>query len=155
VTIDVTVGPFDLGEITLPTVELDRGSVPRLSVESFSRVVGVEFQGTRTVEVPTGEPPRVDVDFTGLLEAGLPDSLAGLTSTPVDTLRQALTDATELPADLFTQPAAYVFETAFAELESRVTEATARRIRELANGFLEVVLSEGTKQDLRSTREEG
>jgi hypothetical protein len=137
-----------LGSVPLPDVGagvLARFPLPRITVESEE--VAVPRPGTLGV--------AVDVDTDRLAAALLPPGALAFLRSPQESVLQALTDATGVSPELFTDTPRFVFETVFAELESRVTEATARRIRELTNGFLELVLTEETKQDLRDrTREE-
>lgn len=137
----------DLGSIRLPSVgpkELARFRVPTVQTNSSA----LEVPDPATLEL------LVDVDTDTLADELLPDgSLSFLRDTNSAVLR-ALTDTTGVATELFTDTASYVFETVFAELESRVTVDVAERIRRLAEGFLQLLLSDETKQELRQQRRE-
>jgi len=153
-TVEIDLNDIPLGSVELPTVEIPVPEIPSLAVEPFRVLSSVSFTGTQTVQVPTGAAPTVSIKFQKLLEAQLPQRLSGLTRDPVGTLTAALTAETNLPPRLLAEPGKFIFQTAFAQLEANVNPQVAKRIKRLVETFLQRLLSEDTKQELRQQRRE-
>jgi len=149
----------DLGAVDLPEINENLGSVPLPDVPaetlaSFPLPSIKTSTSTESFPDPSTLRVEVAVDDDTLADTLLPDGALAFLRDTESAVLGALTDATGVATDLFTDTARFVFETAFTELESRVTEQTAERIKSLVEGFLQLLLSEDTKQDLRERRRE-
>jgi len=149
----------ELGAVDLPEIDEDLGSIPLPDVPteplaSFPLPSIETSTSTESFPDPSTLRLEVAVDDATLADTLLPDGALAFLRDTESAVLEALTDATGVATDLFTDTARFVFETAFSELESRVTEQTAERIKRLVEGFLQLLLDEDTKQDLREQRRE-
>jgi hypothetical protein len=146
-TIDLPRIDQSLGEVSLPEIRLDRLAVfprPEVTVET----------STLSVLDPSTLQLDVAVETDTLADRLLPDGTQAFFRDTESAVLEALTDATGVATDLFTDTEAFVFETVFDALESRVTEQVAARITGVIEGFLQLLLEDDTKQDLRERRRE-
>jgi hypothetical protein len=149
----------ELGSVDLPQINEDLGSVPLPDVPtgpltSFPLPSIQTSTSTESFPDPSTLRLEVSVDEATLADTLLPDGALAFLRDTESAVLEALTDATGVVTDLFTDTARFVYETAFTELENRVTDQTAERIKRLVEGFLQLLLSEDTKQDLREQRRE-
>jgi len=164
VTIPAVVLPFTVD--TSARALLRRGALldrdvsvtrPSFTVQLFDGLTvplptvptGVQRGDPVDVPDPSSFDVTIDVDVPTLRDQVLPDTLRAFADDPSGAVLTALTDGTGVSPALFTDTSRFVFETFLTAVEARITAATARRVRDIADGLLSVVVAEETREALR------
>jgi len=154
---------------TIPVAGLD---LPDLTIPSVTVQLREETVGGAVVYLPDLRPPLPDLDLPdvpglSLPSIPLPEVSVAVSSVPVPDpttlrvtarlraarLRRELLG--DLPEGLLSDPTAFVFTAALAEVRRRLGDGLVPLLREIAEGILQVALSEETKERLRDQAGDG
>jgi hypothetical protein len=120
-------GTVTFQDISIPGLDVDTPNIPRFNLPSVTVPIGASLDGSQPVPDPTTIQASASIDV---------DGIAAYVLSP-------------LPADFVANPAEWVFWTVLDEVESHITVDVAKRLRDVSEGFLELVLEEETKERLR------
>lgn len=137
--VDVRVTDFPVGgqffripDVDIPGIDVRLPDIPELSLPDVAVPVGARLTGSFGVADPTTLSVSVGVEW---------GSVQSFVLQPI-------------PGGFLTEPVVWAFESVLSELESRITVDTAKRIEQVLDGFLELLLSDETKQKVNDLRRE-
>jgi len=115
---------------------------------------GVTFSSDLNIPNPASFSLDGSVRRERLFEQIIPGTLATFLSDPDTFIVDRLTAATSVPVTFLSEPATWAFEAFTDQLQQRIDVDTAELFVGVINGFLELLLSDETKQKVNDLRRE-
>jgi hypothetical protein len=116
-----------LPTISIPPIRNDGLSIPEFDLPSFGYVDGVSLAGSVTVPDPAGISVDASLDIDGLADYVLDP----------------------IPSDFLANPTQWAFFAVLDETANHITETVAQALREITEGFFDLLMESETKERLR------